>query len=102
MTGPDVAEQRDEERCGQDMQVLRQGLQRVIHHGVVVHRGEGVSHPCIDDPGADDDTTTFDRRWRIQDDTPEADVITVTVEVIYADRLGINRTFSLRTLKSST
>ncbi len=54
------------------------------------------------DPGADDDTTTFNRRWRIQDDTPEVNVITVTVEVIYADRLGINRTFSLRTLKSST
>jgi Tfp pilus assembly protein PilV len=58
------------------------------------------SNPIDPDPG-DDDTTQFIRRWRIQDDTPEDGMMTITIEVDYADRLGITRTVGLRTLKST-
>ena len=55
----------------------------------------------IDPDTGDDDTTTFDRRWRIQDETPEAGMIRITLEVDYVDRLGITRTVPLRTLKAA-
>jgi Tfp pilus assembly protein PilV len=58
------------------------------------------SNPIDPDPG-DDDSTQFARRWRIQDDTPEAGMMTITIEVDYADRLGITRTVGLRTLKAT-
>ncbi len=57
------------------------------------------SNPIDPDPG-DDDTTTFIRRWRIQADTPEVGMITITLEVDYVDRLGITRTVPLRTMKA--
>ena len=55
----------------------------------------------IDPDTGDDDTTQFNRRWRIQDDTPEDGMMTITIEVDYADRLGITRTVGLRTLKAT-
>ncbi len=58
------------------------------------------SNPIDPDPG-DDDTTQFIRRWRIQDDTPEDGMMTITIEVDYADRLGITRTVGLQTLKAA-
>ncbi len=54
------------------------------------------------DPGGDDNTTRYNRRWRVQDDTPEAGMIAITVAVDFQDRLGITRTVSLRTLKAGT
>jgi type IV pilus modification protein PilV len=56
-------------------------------------------NPIDPDPG-DDSSTTYNRRWRVQSDTPEAGLITITVEVDYLDRLGITRTVSMRTLKA--
>ncbi len=58
-------------------------------------------NPIDPDPN-DDDTTTFNRRWRIEDDVPEGGLITITVEVDYVDRMGITRTVGLRTLKAGT
>jgi type IV pilus assembly protein PilV len=58
------------------------------------------SNPIDPDPG-DDDSTQFVRRWRIQDDTPEDGMMTITIEVDYTDRLGITRTVDLRTLKAA-
>ena len=46
--------------------------------------------------------TRYNRRWRVQDDTPEAGMIAVTVAVDFQDRLGITRTVTLRTLKAGT
>ncbi len=59
------------------------------------------TNPIDPDPN-DDDATTFDRRWRIEDDVPEGGLITITVEVDYVDRMGITRTVRLRTLKAGT
>ena len=59
------------------------------------------TNPIDPDPN-DDDTTTFDRRWRIEDDVPEGGLITITVDVDYVDRMGITRTVRLRTLKAGT
>lgn len=59
------------------------------------------TNPIDPDPN-DDDATTFDRRWRIEDDVPEGGLITITVEVDYVDRMGITRTVGLRTLKAGT
>jgi len=58
-------------------------------------------NPIDPDPG-DDNTTRYNRRWRVQDDTPEAGLITITVAVDFQDRLGITRTVSLRTLKAGS
>jgi prepilin-type N-terminal cleavage/methylation domain-containing protein len=60
-----------------------------------------------DDPGnpidpypGDDDITTFDRRWFIENDTPEVGVISIRVEVDWVDPLGFTRTTALRSLKA--
>jgi prepilin-type N-terminal cleavage/methylation domain-containing protein len=57
------------------------------------------ANPIDPDPG-DDDITTFDRRWFIEDDTPEAGVISIRVEVDWVDPLGFTRTTALRSLKA--
>jgi type II secretory pathway pseudopilin PulG len=56
-------------------------------------------NPIDPDPG-DDNSTSYNRRWRVQDDTPEAGMISITVAVDFQDRLGITRTVTLRTLKA--
>jgi type IV pilus modification protein PilV len=56
-------------------------------------------NPIDPDPG-DDSATTYNRRWRVQQDLPEAGLLTITVEVDYQDRLGMTRTVSMRTLKA--
>ena len=57
-----------------------------------------------DNPLQPDSTssTTFSRRWLIQTDTPEAGVITITVEVDWIDSVGNVRTASLQSLKADT
>lgn len=55
------------------------------------------SNPIDPDPG-DSDTTTFNRRWLIEPDTPETGVFTLTVFVDWVDGLGVTRTAQLRTL----
>ncbi len=62
---------------------------------------DDATNPIDPDPN-DDDATTFDRRWRIEDDVPEGGLITITIEVDYVDRMGITRTVALRTLKAGT
>jgi type II secretory pathway pseudopilin PulG len=59
------------------------------------------NNPIDPDPG-DDHVSTYNRRWRVQDDVPQAGLITITVAVDFQDRLGITRTVSLRTLKAGT
>ena len=67
----------------------------------------------LTDPGYPDDpnnplrpdsttSTTFDRRWLIQTDTPEADVLTITIEVDWLDAVGNVRTTSIQSLKADT
>jgi prepilin-type N-terminal cleavage/methylation domain-containing protein len=57
------------------------------------------SNPIDPDPG-DDDITTFDRRWFIEDDSPEPGVVSIRVEVDWVDPLGFTRTTALRSLKA--
>jgi prepilin-type N-terminal cleavage/methylation domain-containing protein len=57
------------------------------------------SNPIDPDPG-DDDTTTFNRRWFITPDSPEAGTITIRVEVDWVDPLGFTRTTELRSMKA--
>ena len=45
-------------------------------------------------------STTFDRRWLIQTDTPEAGMITITIEVDWQDSVGNVRTASVQSLKA--
>jgi prepilin-type N-terminal cleavage/methylation domain-containing protein len=57
------------------------------------------ANPIDPDPG-DDDVITYDRRWFIEDDTPEVGVISIRVEVDWVDPLGFTRTTALRSLKA--
>jgi prepilin-type N-terminal cleavage/methylation domain-containing protein len=57
------------------------------------------ANPIDPDPG-DDDVTTFDRRWFIEDNTPETGAISIRVEVDWVDPLGFTRTTALRSLKA--
>jgi len=57
------------------------------------------ANPIDPDPG-DDDVTTFNRRWFVEDDTPEPGVISIRVEVDWVDPLGFTRTTALRSLKA--
>jgi Tfp pilus assembly protein PilV len=59
------------------------------------------TNPIDPDP-ADDHTMEFTRRWLVQPDTPEPDVITVTVEVDWTDALGATRTVRLQGLKADS
>lgn len=54
----------------------------------------------IDPDTADDDVTTFNRRWFITPDSPEAGTITIRVEVDWVDPLGFTRTTELRSMKA--
>lgn len=57
------------------------------------------TNPIDPDPG-DSDVTVFNRRWFIQQDTPEAGVLSLRVEVDWVDPLGFTRTATLRSLKA--
>ncbi len=54
----------------------------------------------IDPTPGDEDLTTYNRSWQIQIDTPEADVITISVRVDWTDELGQNRRVQLDTMKA--
>jgi len=54
----------------------------------------------IDPTPGDGQVVTFNRRWTIQQNVPEAGVTTVTVEVDYVDNLGSTRTVRLQTMKA--
>jgi len=55
----------------------------------------------IDAVAADDSTVEFNRRWIIENDTPEAGVIRITVEVDWQNSLGSTRTARIQGLKAS-
>ncbi|MGH0030901.1 MAG: type IV pilus modification PilV family protein [Myxococcota bacterium] len=57
------------------------------------------NNPIDPDPG-DGDVTNFNRRWFITQDSPEAGVISIRVEVDWVDPLGFTRTTALRGLKA--
>ncbi len=54
----------------------------------------------IDPVTSDDIVMEFDRRWIIQPDTPEAGVITITIEVDWTNSLGVLRTARVQGLKA--
>ena len=54
----------------------------------------------IDAIPGDQDTIRFFRTWNVQEDTPEAGVITVTITVNWTDTNGVGRSVRLRTLKA--
>ena len=54
----------------------------------------------IDPVASDDIVMEFDRRWKIEPDTPEAGVITITVEVDWTSSLGMLRTARVQGLKA--
>ena len=54
----------------------------------------------IDPTPGDEDLTTYNRSWQIQIDTPEADVMTISVRVDWTDELGQNRRVQLDTMKA--
>jgi prepilin-type N-terminal cleavage/methylation domain-containing protein len=58
------------------------------------------NNPIDPSPG-DGDSTTFTRSWDIAPDDPEADVITISVSVVWVNSLGRSQTMTLRTMKSS-
>ncbi len=55
-----------------------------------------------DNPIQTDSTssTTYSRRWIIQTDTPEDDVMTITIEVDWLDSIGNVHTASVQSLKA--
>jgi hypothetical protein len=58
------------------------------------------ANPIDPDP-ADDDLVTYNRRWIIDPNTPEAGIMRVTVQVDWTDPRGAVRTVELQTLKAS-
>ena len=56
----------------------------------------------LTDSGYPNDPNNPHRRWIIQPDTPEAGVITITVEVDYVNNLGRTRTVRVRTMKAES
>ena len=56
----------------------------------------------IDPDPSDGDQTTFNRRWLIEEDTPETGIVTITLEVDWVDQDGKTRTISLPTLKTES
>ena len=54
----------------------------------------------IDPTPGDGQDVTFNRRWTIQQNAPEAGITTVTVEVDYVDNLGATRTVRIQTMKA--
>ena len=57
-------------------------------------------NPIDPDPN-DGDTTTFNRRWMIQPNTPEAGTMILTVQVDWIDPRGVTQTVELQTVKVS-
>jgi len=57
-------------------------------------------NPIDPDPN-DGDMTTFNRRWTIQTDTPEAGTMILTVQVDWIDPRGVTQTVQLQTVKAS-
>jgi Tfp pilus assembly protein PilV len=57
-------------------------------------------NPIDPDPN-DGDMTTFNRRWTIQTDTPEAGTMILTVQVDWIDPRGVTQTVELQTVKAS-
>jgi type II secretory pathway pseudopilin PulG len=57
-------------------------------------------NPIDPDPN-DGDTTTFNRRWTIQMNTPEAGTMMLTVNVDWVDPRGAIRTVQLQTVKAT-
>lgn len=57
------------------------------------------NNPLDPDPG-DDEVVQYNRRWFIQQDDPEPNVISIRVEVDWVDPLGFTRTTALRSLKA--
>jgi type IV pilus assembly protein PilV len=55
----------------------------------------------IDPIPGDGDATTFNRSWNVAADTPETDVIAISVNVTWVDSRGTPRTLTLRTMKAS-
>ena len=68
---------------------------------IAMGSGNDPTNPIDPDPN-DDDTTEFIRRWTIAADSPEAGMITITVEVDWVDPLGITRTVQLRSMRVDT
>ncbi len=68
---------------------------------IALGTGNDSNNPIDPDPN-DDDTTVFNRRWTITADSPEAGIITVTIEVDWVDHLGITRTVQLRSMRVDT
>jgi hypothetical protein len=56
----------------------------------------------IDPTPGDGQIVTFNRRWQVQQNVPEAGVTTVTVVVDYVDNLGATRTVRVQTMKAGT
>ena len=54
----------------------------------------------IDPTPGDGQIVTFNRRWQVQQNVPEAGVTTVTVIVDYVDNLGATRTVRVQTMKA--
>lgn len=59
------------------------------------------ANPIDPDP-SDDTSMAFDRRWIIVPDTPEANVISITIEVDWIDAVGTPRTTRIGSLKASS
>jgi len=57
------------------------------------------ANPIDPDPG-DGATMKFNRSWIIQDNTPEDDVIAITVNVTWVNAVGNTRTVRVQTLKA--
>jgi prepilin-type N-terminal cleavage/methylation domain-containing protein len=58
------------------------------------------ANPIDPDP-ADDDAVTFNRRWFIQPNGVETNLISLTVEVDWVSPLGFSRTTTLRSFKAA-
>lgn len=76
---------------------------RAMDPGDVLDLVDAVGYPNdpnnpIDPNPNDGQDVTFVRRWVVEEDTPEAGVIQVTVEVDWPNRLGATRTVRLRTM----
>ncbi len=54
----------------------------------------------IDPDVNDDNNVQFNRRWFITDDSPEAGLISIRVEVDWVDPLGFTRTTTLESVKA--
>jgi len=59
------------------------------------------ANPIDPNPGTAD-SRRFNRSWIVEEDTPEAGVITVTVTVAWDDENGVARTIRLRALKADS